>query len=114
MGEYNGGMITVFVFTNGEPQAKAKKSVVRVREKESEKEAVVRGYPLVSFYYPLSREPWHTPMRYVRVISSNLTHIIGLEVMVGEGGKQKYAYKKFLISKASNMALLEFNPSKMV
>lgn len=69
----------------------------------------VENNPLVSFYYPMSETPWNSKLRYVRVISSTPSHIIGLEKQ--ENGKWKF--KKFLQSRATGFRMQEFNPKAM-
>src|SRR5512137_1600127 len=103
-------MITVFVFTNKtRPATKAK-----VAERKASKTAAkVEGNPLVSFNYPMSKTPWNSLRRYVRLISANQKYILGLEITAKPDGGQKYAFKKFLASKATNMSLVEFAPQSM-
>lgn len=103
-------MITVFVFTNRtRPSTKAKLAQAKAKVKA----AKVAGNPLVSFYYPMSKEPWNSMRRYVRLISANQKYILGLEVTALPSGEQKYAFKKFLAAKATNMSLVEFAPASM-
>lgn len=68
--------------------------------------------PLVTFYYPMSSQPWNSKLRQVRLISATPTHITGLEI-TSEGGKQNYRYKKFLQPKVSEFKVQEFNPASM-
>lgn len=103
-------MITVFVFTNRtRPSTKAKLAETKAKAKAVK----VAGNPLVRFFYPQSKTPWNSQERYVRLISANQKYILGLEVTAGEGGKQKYAFKKFLAAKARDMAIVEFAPASM-
>ena len=72
------------------------------------KPATVENNPLVTFFYPMSHEPWNSKSRVVRLISANPTHITGLE-STGNGWK----YKKFLATKAKEMKVMSFNPKAM-
>ena len=72
------------------------------------KPATVENNPLVTFFYPMSHEPWNSKSRVVRLISANPTHITGLE-STGNGWK----YKKFLAPKATEFKVLSFNPKAM-
>jgi len=67
----------------------------------------VENNPLVKFFYPMSKEPWNTMLRVVRVISSNSTHLIGLEV------SDKNRFKKFKQSSIRDMSLVEWNSEAM-
>lgn len=103
-------MITVFVFTNRTRKStKAKVQQAKAKAKAS----AVAGNPLVSFYYPMSKTPWNSMRRYVRLISANQKYILGLEVTAKPDGGQSYAFKKFLAAKATNMSLVEFAPQSM-
>ena len=96
-------MITVFVFNSRtRPATKAK-----VAARQSAKN------PLVRFMYPRSKTPWDSQERFVRLISANGKYLLGLEVKAGEGGKQTYAFKKFLQTKVKDMQVLEFAPASM-
>lgn len=66
------------------------------------------GNPMVSFYYPMSSEPWNSKLRVLRVISANGKYLTGLE-RVGGG----WQYKKFLAAKAKEMQITSFNPQAM-
>ena len=69
----------------------------------------VEKNPLATFYYPMSKEPWNSRQRYVRVISATPKHITGLEKLASG----KWKYKKFLQTKASQFRMASFNPSSM-
>lgn len=69
----------------------------------------VENNPLVSFFYPMSSQPWNSRQRTVRLISSTATHFTGLEKQ--DNGKWKY--KKFLQPKAQQFKVLSFNPASM-
>jgi len=91
--------ITVFVFSN------------KVRAKAKTKAAIEKN-PLVSFFYPLSSNPGNVKLRQVRLISANPKHLVGLEIVKGEG-RTKYHYKKFSQPKVCDLKLEEFNPKSM-
>lgn len=86
-------------FPWGEKQEKAKK-VKHPIEKT----------PLVSFMYP--RSGWRTDdpkcnkLRHVRLIAADNKYFIGIEIL----GGNRFQFKKFLKSKASQVAIAEFNP----
>jgi hypothetical protein len=103
-------MITVFVFTN---RTRTSTKAKLAQAKAKVKAAKVAGNPLVSFSYPLSKEPWNSKQRYVRLISANQKYLLGLEVTALPSGEQKYAFKKFLAPKVRNMAMVEFAPASM-
>jgi len=69
----------------------------------------VEKNPLVSFFYPMSDQPWNSRQRTVRLISSTSTHFTGLERL----GNGKWKYKKFLQPKATQFKVVNFNPSSM-
>lgn len=96
-------MITVFVFNSR--TRPATKTKVAARK--------AANNPMVNFLYPQSKNPWIVQERFVRLISANGKYLLGLEVMAGEGGKQKYAFKKFLQSKVTGMKVVEFAPVSM-
>jgi hypothetical protein len=81
------------------------KSVVDA--KREKKVSAVDKNPLISFTYPVSREPWKETKRQVRLISANEKYIVGLEV------SDKNRFKKFLSSKASSLKMLEYSSSSM-
>ena len=80
---------------------------------KKDKPVVQNPNPLVTFYYPTSKEPRISKRRFVRVISADVNHLIGLEVTNDSEGKQKYAFKKFLQYKAEGIRLVEYNPSAL-
>jgi hypothetical protein len=65
--------------------------------------------PLVSFYYPMSDQPWNSRQRHVRVIGTNNKYLIGLEI----GLDNTFKFKKFLKPKITRMELLEFSPESV-
>jgi hypothetical protein len=99
-------MITFHIFINGLRTLNKKKAKAKVDNK-------INNNPLISFDYPMSKEPRDSVRRYVRLISANQKYIIGLEITALPSGEQKYIFKKFLVAKASEMFIEEFAPQSM-
>ena len=72
----------------------------------------VEKNPLVTFYYPMSDQPWNSKLRQVRLISATSTHITGLE-MTKVGNRTRYQFKKFCQPKVSEFKVQAFNPTSM-
>jgi hypothetical protein len=68
----------------------------------------VENNPMVTFFYPMSNEPWNSLKRTVRLISSTHTHFTGLELRAG-----KWKYKKYLQPKATEFKVVNFNSQSM-
>lgn len=75
--------------------------------KAQKRVAAVEKNPLVTFNYPIGKEPWNQKTRTVRVISATPKYIVGLEVT------DKNRFKKFLASKASSLKLTEYSTGSM-
>jgi hypothetical protein len=103
----------VFIFTNGTVATKLAKKKAKVKVSRGKVQNKFHNNPLVSFEYPMSKEPWDSERRYVRLISANQKYIIGLEITALPSGEQKYIFKKFLVAKASEMFIEEFAPQSM-
>ena len=88
-------MISVFVFNNNKSEIKKKKK------------HPVENNPMVVFTYPSKTFGGNCINRYVRVISCNSKYLIGLDT------EDKNRFKKFLVSKAGTIRLVEFNSSSM-
>lgn len=97
-------MMSVYVFSQ-----KVRAKVARSRAKK----AAVEKNPLVTFYYPMSKQPWNSQLRQVRLIAASATHLMGLEMTKVEG-RTKYHFKRFCQPKVSEFKIQEFNPSALV
>ena len=73
------------------------------------KTPAIEKNPIVKFWYPMSKTPWNSSMRRVRVISSTAKHLIGLEQNPDTG---KWQFKKYLQEKLHDMKM-EFNEGAM-
>lgn len=84
-----------------------RKTIVSLVEAKKTKVAAAEKNPLVTFSYPISKQPWNEKLRKVRVIAANSKYIIGLEV------SDKNRFKKFLKTKTSQMSLVEYSTGSM-
>lgn len=101
-------MITVFIF-NSRTRPATKVKVAQRKAHVVAKQHPVEKNPLVQFYYPMSKTPWNNSLRSVWLISADAKYYIGIEIL----SDNKVAFKKFLKTKASQMAVLEFNSSSL-
>ena len=111
-------MIIVYASNGLTPKLRAKinsfKAQMQPRRKDGRfskplpKPAAVENNPLVTFFYPMSDQPWNPKKRTVRLISSTATHFTGLE-QTDKGWK----FKKFLQPKAQQFHVVSFNPKSM-
>ena len=80
----------------------------RRRHVKVKKSNPVDKNPLVSFFYPSSKLDFFPSFRTVRLIAANDQYIVGLDV------GDNYRFKKFLVSKAMSLKILQFNPKALL
>jgi hypothetical protein len=78
------------------------------KRKVAPKPHPVEKNPLVSFYYPNSKDGQSTH-RMVRLIGANRKHYIGVEVTAGK----RAHFKKFLRCNATYFIIHEYNPESV-
>jgi hypothetical protein len=112
-------MIIVYASAKGlTPKLRAKLNFLKARTQPRRKDgrfakplpkpSDVEKNPLVTFWYPMSTQPWNSQLRKVRLISSTTAHFTGLE-----NTDNGWKFKKFLQSKAKEFRIASFNPASM-